>query len=323
MLGSGIRTGIDLGTASVKLVRGEGAARLERITHAEVEEWDLVATGDAVRRAGGALERILKRLGPTRRNLGRIAVAVGSEEGGLREVVLPLRSEEEVHRAIPFEAREHLALVESAAPTVAYQVLGSVPASEAGGHEAMRVLLAAASAAQREFPLRVLARFGLEPEVIDIEALAALNALLATLPPEAVRDCAVGLLDLGAQEAQLYVTQAEGGLLTRALGDAFTDPDDEVGVQGYAAGLIQRLRETLTFYRGRYRREVTSLFLCGGGARPPSIRTALRDALDLPVSVLNPFSDTVLSSGIKLDEPDAARFVTACGLCRWWDGGHV
>jgi Tfp pilus assembly PilM family ATPase len=316
-----IRTGIDLGTTSVKLIRGEGRLRLERITHIEGENWDPGTSGngaEAVARAAAALGRILGRLGAARHRLGHIAVGVGGEEAGLREVLMPRLAEEEMRRALPFEARKHLTLEEMTSPTIAFQVLG--PAYPGEGAEASqdRVLLAAVSSPQRDFALRVLAVHGLEPEVIDLEPLASLNALLAVLPAAELGDGVVGLLDLGAREAALHLSQTDGRLLTRTVGPGATE------IAGFAEGLARRIQETFTFYRGRYRRDVASLHVAGGGAGIEGLHGALQTALGLPVRVLNPFEGVALPAAAGDDvAARAPRYVTACGLCRWWDGAHV
>jgi type IV pilus assembly protein PilM len=324
-----IRTGIDLGTTSVKLVRGEGRVRLERITHLDGENWDPGEPGGngnhAVERAAGALGRILGRLGGTRHRLGRIAVGVGGEEAGLREVLLPRLGEEEIRRALPFEARKHLTLEQMTAPTIAFQVLGSAPPGEGLGAPQDRVLLAAVSSPQRDFALRVLQTHGLEPEVIDLEPLANLNALLAALPVAELGDGAVvGLLDIGGRETGLHLTQADGGLLTRTVGPGSPGPQGSAQNAGFVEDLARRVQETLTFYRGRYRRDVASLYLGGGGAMLEGLRPALQAALDLPVRVLNPLEGVALPATAGDDVAAwATRYVTACGLCRWWDGAHV
>ena len=71
-----VRTGIDLGTGSVKLLVGEGSPRLERVLHAGSEEWDPADAADDVGRAAAALARLLKRLNLHRKQLGHIAVGI-------------------------------------------------------------------------------------------------------------------------------------------------------------------------------------------------------------------------------------------------------
>jgi Tfp pilus assembly PilM family ATPase len=311
-----VRTGIDLGTGSVKLARGEGRPWLDRITHLGVESWE--PTGDDIARASSALRRLMKRLNLSRRRMGHIAVAVGGEQSSIREVFLPSLSEDEFRQALPYEAKRHLPLEGVPAPVLDFQILGTAPSPDEGGPGQVRVLLAAIPGTQRSFVLQVLQRAGLEPAVIDLEPLSQLNAMLAVIPEDG--DHAFGLLDLGARQASLHITQRSGRLLTRVLGPSPTNGSDP-GEQAYAK-LAVRIRETLTFYRGRYRQDVFGLYAGGGGALVPEALDRLGKALGSEISVLDPIGDLAQNAEKPEDLPAAApRFVTACGLCRWWD--HV
>ena len=319
-----VRTGIDLGTGSVKLVRGEGSPTLERITHVGIEEWDSPETGSEVARASAALQRLLDRLKLNKSRLGPIAVAVSGDEASLREVIMPSLSEAELRQALPFEAQKHLSIEEMVSPLIDFQVLGSVPPLENGGPEQIRVLLAAAPKAQRAFPLAVLSQRGLEPQVVDLEPLASLNGLLATLPRDGEQTGAVALLDLGARYARLHVTQRDGKILTRQIRAGAASAGTIEGLAEFVEALKRRIRDTFTFYRSRYREEIHRVFVCGGGALASSICDVLASALKLPTSILDPLEGLAESAqGQEEAKAAGARFVTACGLCRWWDGSNV
>jgi Tfp pilus assembly PilM family ATPase len=318
-----IRTGIDLGTVAVKLVCGRGAAKLEKITHVGVEAWDLDDHPDSTERAAKALRRLLHRLALSKGRLGRIAVAVGGQDASVREVVMPPISERELRRALPFEAKKHLDIEGMTAPILDAQIVGAAPPTEAGGPAQTRVVLAAAARPQRDFVLNVLARSGLVPEVVDAEPLASLNELVAEVPAAERGEVPFGLLDLGGRHAGLYITSTQGGLLARSLGSG--PPDGDAPARDtYLRGLIVQIQETLTYYRGRSRRDVASLHLCGGGSLLPGFIPKLQHALGMPVSVLNPLRGlTSFARGGDDVEAQAPRFVTATGLCRWWDSSNV
>ena len=319
-----VRTGIDLGTGSVKLVRGEGSPTLERVTHFGIEDWDPPETGDDTARASTALRRLLDRLKLGKSRLGPIAVAVGGDDASLREVVVPTLTEDELRRALPFEAQRHLNLEEMVSPILDFQVLGSAAPSENGGPEQIRVLLAATARAQRDFPLEVLSRLGLEPQVIDLEPLASLNALLATIPFDEKQPAAVGLLDLGARRTRLHLTQKDGKLLMRQIGAGVPEAGGAEQLPALIDKVTRRIRETFTFYRSRYRENVGQIFVAGGGALAAGVCEALESALDLPASILDPLEGLAESAeGSEADKARGARLVTACGLCRWWDGTSV
>lgn len=319
-----IRTGIDLGSASVKLVRGRGATQLERITHIGCAEWGPTELGDAVERAANGLRRLMRQLRLKTRSLGHVAVAARGEGASLREIRLPTLTEEELRAALPFEARKHLDLEGMESPLVASQILGPAEGESADETAGLRALLVAVPSSAREFPLRVLARLGLEPEVIDLEPLANLNALLGQIGAAQDGVAAWGLLHVGTQRATLQLIGRRGGLLSRTI---------EQGVPGASEGriptdciarLVKGVRDTLVHYRGRYRLEVDRIYASGAGVSQGDFIRMLREALGLEVIALDPFGDLAEGAhGIESLSESRANFVTACGLCRWWDESHV
>lgn len=310
--GKTTRTGIDIGTTGVKLVRGEGGQRLERVTHYGAEAWDGRDRTDRVERAGDALKSLLHRLG-VGRNLGRIVVSAGWQEASVREAELPPLSDEEFQRALPYEGRKHLDLDDMDSPVLAGQLLPAGDAAEASGMS--RAVMAALPAGRRDFVLQVLRRAGLEPEVIDLEPLAGLNALFGTMTPTAHGDSPLGLLDLGGQHAALHIAAPGGGLMTRTVAPGAPAPENGPEEHGFRMKLTAGVSQTLTYYRGRFRRDVAALYVAGGGATADRIET-LRDSVDLDVIAFDPLSDLLKDAA---GPQDAAQYLTACGLCRWGD----
>lgn len=308
----------------MKLVRGDGTAAIERFTHIGAEDWDPAGSSGDVARAAAALSRLLSRLRLGKGHLGRIAVAVGGDDSSFREVVLPALSEAELRQALPFEAKKHLFLESMTAPVLDCQILGPAPPGEDGGMQ-IRVLLAATPASGRDFPLHVLARAGLEPEVVDLEPLAALNALLAVAGGEAESGKALGLLDLGGRHSMLHITGRSGGVVSRPVGPGAPSAGrSREDVVAFAETIIERVRETLTFYRGRHRAEVAKLFLSGGGTTLPGMADLLIEKAGLAAAVFDPLNGLAPAAGEAQGAAAAGpRFVTACGLCRWWDTAHV
>ena len=321
---NGIRTGIDLGWGSAKLVTGRGKKRLETITHVGAEAWEPPPQPDmdlAVEREAEALERLLKRLSLPKRALGRIAVSVDTVQASLREVVLPALNEKELEQALPFEARKHLDLEHIEFPVLSSQILGPAPAMDEEHENKIRVLLAAVPKARRDHPIRVLRHLGLEPEVVDLDPLAGLNELMARLHDDIPEEAAVGLLDLGGRQASLHLASRRGGILSRPVGPGVPpDLDSAEQAAGYAELLSDRLKETLHFYQGRHRQNVARLYLSGGGALVKGISEALGDALRKSVEVLDSFADLDPETpGLSELEGQGTRFVRAFGLCRWGD----
>jgi len=316
------RTGIDLGSRSVKLVRGEGAPELERITHAGIEEWEPGADGAA--EASRALGRLLSRLGLKKRQLERVTVALRSEDAALREAVLPALSRHELQSALPYEARRHLDLEQMRDPVLSCQVLEDQTADSGETNKQMRVLIAAAGAQKRDGVLEVLRENGIEPEVVDLEPLAGLNALLATIGDGEANGRAYGLLDLGAERTRLHLAGHDGGVMTRTFSAEGPAPGGSSGSALSREELAERIRETLTYYRGRNRREVGQLYLSGGGAMQADLGGWLGERLGLSAHTLNPLLGLSLDAAARKGlARSAPRFTVAVGLCRWWDHGDL
>lgn len=340
--GSGqARTGIDFGTASIKLVRAVGGSRVERLTHVGAEDWEapgrnaredagpsvpLDAAGSPrVALAAEALRRLLHRLGLSRRQLGLLAATAGGYEVSLREILLPQLTEAELRRALPYEARKQLDLEAMIDPLLDAQILARDVTANGDEHLQMRVLLAAVPRAARDFVLAVLDEFGLEPHVVDLEPLAALNELLARHPESSTGNGeALALLDVGGSRTALHLAGRAGGVLSRRVGDGMgaCGPSGPEPVK--VLEMATRIRETLTHFRGRHHQQVQQLYLAGGGALSPGCVEALGQGLRMRVAVLDPL-DPLGRSARGWDEvaQSGPRFVTACGLCRWWDREDV
>ena len=308
------RTGIDIGTTGVKLVRGEGGQRLTRVTHYGVETWDGRDRSGRVERAGTALKTLLQRLG-LGHGLGRIVVSTGWQETSVRETELPPMSDAELQRALPYEGRKHLDLDEMEHPVLAGQILSPAGAPAAGVQATTRALMAAVPASRRDFVLNVLAHAGLEPEIVDLEPLAGLNALFGSLKPETHGDAPVGLLDLGGHHAALHIASTTGGLMTRTVAPGAPEHEDGPDEHGYRMKLRSGVSQTLTFYRGRFRRDVAALYVAGGGATAERIAD-LREVAGVDVIAYDPLTELLANSTAVADGP---RYLTACGLCRWGD----
>lgn len=319
----GLRTGIDLGSTSVKLVRGYGGSGLECVTHAGVEPLATHGGARDIQESAAALRRLLERLRLKGPQLGLLATAVGGAEVACREVLTAAMPDETLARALPFEARKYLDLENMKSPVLDYQVLGRTTEFTPGSGPQMRVLFAAAPREARDFPVEVLRLAGLEPDVVDLEPLAALNAVAAAGRGATGDDQAVGLLDLGGARATLHLWARAGGLLSRDVGEAAPAlaPADD----GEACGrmLSGPVRETATFFRGRHRREVALIYLAGGGARFAGVPRALEQALGIPCRALDPLQGLAIEADGCADALQGTmRFTTACGLCRWWDQVH-
>jgi Tfp pilus assembly PilM family ATPase len=315
------RTGIDLGGAAIKLVRGEVRDDSAVITHLGWEPVETAAGADRVAAAGAALGRLLRRLKLGRRELGRIAVGVDGRAALHREVELPALAEADLRRALRFEAGRHLDLEGLDDPVLDFQVLGPADRDPATGTERIRVLLAAVPRVERDAALAILRLAGLEPQVVDLQPLAALNAVLAQAGPQPTE--ATALLDLGAGHAAIHVGGRGGALLSRTLA-AGGSPNGGQDAAAWRADLVEQLAQTLTFYRGRHRRRVARIVVAGRGALIPGVLDGLQGGLEETVVAFASLPGLAAEAvGRQEIAGQESLFAAAYGLCRWWDRDHV
>jgi Tfp pilus assembly PilM family ATPase len=325
-----IRTGIDLGPSGVKLVRGEGGRALRKITHVGLIDLPESTGHDSESVQAEALMKLLESLRLGRKGLGKIAAGIGGSDALVREAILPPMTVDEIRSALPFEARRHLPVEAIQAPVLAFQVLGAAAErkDEDSPNGGVRVLIAAAPQATRDLVLRVLDRAGLTPEVVDLDLLAGMNALLGSSNGICSSDAGAprALLDLGSSHIGLVIAGHDGRILARTIpwkgpwrGDAEPFAEWIASMGGWA-------QETCAFYKTRFHAEVKEIHLGGGGALRPGVAGILESILSVPVTVLDPFAKLGTTPSVDAAcEGIAPRLATACGLCRWWDGedAHV
>jgi len=315
-----IRTGIDIGSTSVKLVRGSGKTRLEQITHVGIEPYVATSAAERVTVAAEALKILMSRLGLSKYKLGRLAVTVGWQDAMVQEAITPPLDAKELVQALPFESRKHMNLDGMIEPVLDGQILGVVTDDDAGGTALSRVLFAAVSKDARDYTLSILTGAGLEPMIIDLEPLAGLNELFSHLDTAEMDGKTIGLVDLGGRHAAMHIVGSDGSLLSRNLGPGSSRQDGDTEQELYTKRLAGKIQQTITYYRGKHRQQVNSLYAIGGGAYAPGRLESLSEAVNCPVTLLDPMGSLDKKVKGAVDIADrGAELVTACGLCRWGD----
>ncbi len=312
-----VRTGIDFGTTSVKVMRAEGAEHVDRITHIGYKAWE--GPDVSVEIAANALQAVLDELGLKKNQLGRIITCVGSKDTAVREVMLPAMSDEEFRQSLPFEARKLLSSDKAKELVSDGQVIEHREGIKEGSAGNTLVLMAAADKVHRDFPVDALNNLGLEPEVVDVEPLALIRALSSSADHTEENDPAHAIIDLGGHEVNIVISYRGAGLLSRTIWES-DKPMDGKTEDEWILDIATRTLETLTFYRGRYRREVDTIHLVGGGSLVEGRQELLSRFLNRNVVVGRPlthFGKDAKGYAENIDRESV--FVTASGLIRWGD----
>ena len=271
-------TGIDLGAASVKLVRVRRGRGLEKLLNVAVADISADTPAGWAEAAPRALRGLLDGQGLKTRDLGSVHASVSGPAVHLRQVEMPPLSEAELKASLRYECRKHLPLDTMGEAAIDCQVLART--TDARG--SMSVLVVGAPEALVQSRVRALAAVGIEPELVDVAPLACINALSATDPDALDADRSLSIIDLGASATVLTFVRKNGVVYSRSL------PPVNGPVANMAVALNQAFRETAAFYaQMNERRPVDQVFLCGGGSLTGGLAEALQKFLGVPVSPLD------------------------------------
>jgi Tfp pilus assembly PilM family ATPase len=165
--------------------------------------------------------------------------------------------------------------------------------------------------------LDILRAAGLEPDVIDIAPLPALNALLRSRGTAAGGEEPVALMDLGGLSRVLAVALPGGEVYTRNLkrsGDGSAEGTDED-----VTHLIQEAADTLRFLNVRRRGDpIREIHLCGGASLSDVLRERISGSLGVDVRIPDPFAGLEMTAASTPAPAERACMVSAVGLALWW-----
>ncbi len=229
----------------------------------------------------------------------RVAAAVSGKSVIVRYLNLPRMTDEELPRALEFEADKYIPF-DMSDVVKDCQRLGDDDMDIDGiDEDKMRVLLVAAKRNLVEETVSTVQEIGLQPNVVDVDAFALGNAFemfrrfrSADEDPAQV----VALVDIGARKTSINVIQGEQSCFTREIymgGNDFTqaiskrlgmrleDAEDfkrasEENEQDLEEALAQTFDDlggeillSFDYYENQFESRVEEVFLSGGSARMP------------------------------------------------------
>ncbi len=213
--------GVDIGTHSVKVVQMRRAGDQYELEAVGVAE--LFPNGDRPTDAGALREaRIaaLKRALEAGQIKAKHAVsAVCGESIIVRYLQLPKMPEEELKKALQWEAEEYIPFRLSEV-NIDSMILGQSGDSE---HPKMDVLLVSAKKELVEEHVGVIRAAGLEPRIVDVDSFAFLNCFEANYGPSA-EEC-VALVNIGGSMTSINIYGQSVTRFSRDItigGDAIT-----------------------------------------------------------------------------------------------------
>lgn len=212
MFGSKGAMGLDIGSHSVKVCQltpnGSGY-ELERFGFAEIFPDGEIADDPAVRNQAviDAIKRAFTEGGFKSK---RVVSAVSGESIIVRYLQLPEMPEEELKKALQWEAEEYIPFRLSEV-NIDSMVLGR--SAEGGGK--MDVLLVSAKKDLVEEHLSLIRAAGLEPRLVDLDAFAFLNCFELSHQPGA-EDC-VALLNIGNLNTNINIYHNKASRFSRDI----------------------------------------------------------------------------------------------------------
>lgn len=348
---SGIRArpwvGLDVGSFSVKLLALQPSPGGERYRHGEAlvraaDGSDTPAPPEGVARA---IADCFEQAELSPRGIRGVTLGISGPDLIVKQISLPMLTDDEVGPALRFEARKHLPF-DPQSMVIDFQILGRFLSEKR-----IDVLLAAISQERLERAVAPLKLLGLEPDIVDAAPLAITNGLRQELGND--REACVQL-DIGHtashlmlwQKGESYFTRRldfGGRTLTQAISAGSAIPFEEAEewklvagsdqpgfrmdwhspemqsmLDSLRKGLVDELRRSLAFYRTMgHLPEPLKLWISGGSARLPGLSARLSELLGFPVQLFNPFDRNGTSRETESEtRPTGAgpQFAQALGL---------
>jgi type IV pilus assembly protein PilM len=237
------------------------------------------------------------------------ATSVSGRNVVVRYIQHPRVTEEELPTSIRYEAGKYLPFD----PDDCYldfeklEEPGSLPGGAAPAD--MRVLLVAARRPHVDDHVALLEKLGLEPAVVDVDALAVANAFeFRELANPAAGERVVALLDIGASKTCVTIARpgtshlfsrevfVAGNEFTQAIAAKLNMPPSEAEVaKRLQADRLDEMKEAVTslledvchevrlsfdYYEQQFERGVDDVFVSGGGSKTAGLGEVFERALE-------------------------------------------
>jgi type IV pilus assembly protein PilM len=330
---------LDIGSSSIKMLDVEGDAN-----HLTVRGFASVALPPSAIQnnmvqetepVAAAIRELVKRTGAP----SKLAItAVPGPAVIIKKIQLPAQSPQELENSVLFEAGNFIP--ESLENVNLDYMITDVLEKE----NQFEVLLVAVKKDIINSYTDTIRMAGLEPVVVDVDYFALENMYDLNYSP-ADRQV-VALVNIGARYSCMNILRGDrstftgdvpvGGkefneALMRNLGVEFSEaesiklgtsrehPLDQVDpiLQPVKEFLTEEIHRALSFFWTAATDEsISAIYLSGGAARVPGLRTLLTERLEVPVQIVNPFEKVTVARGVDraaLDN-DAASYAVAVGL---------
>ncbi len=307
--------GVDIGTSSIKVLQvresGKGIHLLkygaEPLPPQSIVDGHVMMSGAVV----DSLRRIIRDL---RISQKEVALSISGNSVIIKKLNLPLMKQDELEEQIQWEAEQHIPF-DISEVEIDYNILWQNQDAKT-----MDVLLVAAKKDEIQDLVEVVKEAKLRPLVVDIDAFAMQNVY--ELNYGFNEDETVALLNVGAEVATVNIVSGSVSQFTRDITNGGSSITEEIQKQlqvsfdeaeAYKAGgglnssevvpqevdgiingvvdaLAGEIQRSLDFYMATTNQgEVDHIYLTGGTAKIPYLRSAIERRSRVPVELLDPF----------------------------------
>jgi type IV pilus assembly protein PilM len=307
--------GVDIGTSSVKVVQVRESGKGVQLLKYGAEPLPPQSLVDGhVMNSGAVVDALRKLFKDLRIGQKEVALSIAGNSVIIKKLNLPLMKREELEEQIQWEAEQHIPY-DISEVEIDYNVLG-----ENADSGQMDVLLVAAKKEQIQDILEVAKEAKLRPLVVDIAAFVLQNTYELNYgfnPGESI-----ALIIVGAEVTTVNIVHGNMPQFTRDISNGGNSITEEIQKQlqvsfdeaeAYKAGgelhshevvpqevngiitsvvdaLAGEVQRSLDFYMATSSRgEVSRIFVTGGTAKIPYLRTAIERRSRMPVELMDPF----------------------------------
>lgn len=267
-----------------------------------------------------------------------VVISLPEEKAFLQVIQLPLMKEEEVQKAVYFEAENYIPL-----PIEKVYLDSQIISSDSKVNK-LNVLIAAMSKTVIDLYVSALKGAGLEPAALEIESMSISRALIK----DNAESQAIVLVDLGenrtsfsiffeqslkftttsqisaknfsetiAQTLKISFNEAEDLKIKNGIGDSKLGKKNAEALKLMLKELADLTEKYINYCQTEYGQKKVKVLLCGGGANLKGLVDFLGQRLKTPVELGNPWTNIKANqrkgaSLLSLEE--SLRYTTSLGL---------
>jgi type IV pilus assembly protein PilM len=318
--------GLDIGTSAIKIVK-------LRFLNDGIQLYSF-----HLEPIQGALNELLKTIARDQ-GLNKVNISVSGPATIIRYVDFPKMKEEELRKALKYEAQKYIPFSSSEVNLDGYILKQDLADNK------MLVLLAAAKKDFINQHLQLIQDSGIRVNMVGIDSLALVNAFNFNYSEEGnLKNKTIALLNIGASTSNLNILENGIPRLTRDIqiaGNNFSQKiaenlgidlksaeqlklkADDARLNEVLAALEQALsnlanevRTSFDYYESQNASSVAKIFLSGGGSLVPGIKEKLANLLGIELEYWEPLKAISISDSVDFKKIKAlsGQFAVAVGL---------